>query len=73
MLSGIGALLDIPRERFPFNVVGNYKFNSCWGEKKVMVSQKKKSSLKGLTPVTNMCFLITGKFLVQGKNALLYK
>ena len=45
MLSGVGALLDIPRERFPFNVVGNYKFNSCWQKKKSNGFMKEKNQL----------------------------
>ena len=42
MLSGIGALSDIPREHFPFNVFGNYKFNSCWGKKSNGFTKEKK-------------------------------
>lgn len=59
------------REHFLFNVFGNYKFNSRWGRKAIALQKKKNpSSLKGSTPLANMCFLMTGKFLVQGKMSL---
>lgn len=60
-------LLNVPREHFSFNVFGNYKFNSSWGVNIIVSQQKKVSSCKGLTPFTNMCFLMTGKFLGQEK------
>lgn len=67
MLCQVEALLNVPREHFSFNVFGNYKFNSSWGVNIIVSQQKKVSSWKGLTPFTNMCFLMTGKFLGQEK------
>lgn len=67
------SLLNVCREHFHFNVFGNYKFNSYWGINVIASQKKKVSSLKLLTPFTNTCILMTGKFLVQEKNVLLYK